>query len=188
MAGMVCPQCGSAAAVHAVQELADLARLRLAQLQPGYQGQPGFPGQPQQGGVPGYAAEPGEIDWQSGSGGSYYPGPGTGGSYSGPGTYDSSIGDDVAGLALDVAARFIGRAIGRRVQRTYERAAPVLAAHAETMLRNQIEIAQRHPDLRACLTDKVIFLAGGSRVLPLANITQITPEQADAIVANLRNG
>jgi hypothetical protein len=177
--GMVCPQCGSAAAVHSVQELGDWASMQLAQIQQGNPGQPGFPGQPQQGGVPGYAAEPGQIDWQSGN---------NRGSYSGPGTDNSSIGDDIAGIALDAATRFIGRAIGRRVQRAYDRAMPVLAARQETVLRNQIEIAQRHPDLRACMTDQVIFLAGGSRVLPMRNLTLITPEQADAMVATLRSG
>ena len=162
--------------MHSVQELGDLASMRLAQLQQGYPGQPGFPGPPQ-GGGPGYAAEPGQIDWQSGGNRDFY---------AGPGTDNQSIGDDLAGIALDAAARFIGRAIGRRVQRTYDRAVPVLAAQQETMLRNQIEIAQRHPDLRACLTDQVIFLAGGTRVLPMGNIMQITPDQADAMVATLR--
>ncbi len=57
------------------------------------------------------------------------------------------------------------------------------------MLREQIAIAERHPDLRACLTDKVIFLAGGHRVLPMASVTgRLTVEQSDAVVARLRDG
>ena len=57
------------------------------------------------------------------------------------------------------------------------------------MLREQIAIAERHPDLRACLTDQVVFLAGGSRVLPMAGlIGKLTVEQSDALVAQLRDG
>jgi hypothetical protein len=91
---------------------------------------------------------------------------------------------------MGAAAKFVGRAIGRRVKRAYdERLAPAMAARQEAMLREQIAIAERHPDLRACLTDQVIFLAGGSRVLPMPNLAGgITLEQADAMVATLRAG
>ena len=48
-------------------------------------------------------------------------------------------------------------------------------------------IAERHPDLRACLPDQVVFLAGGTRVLPLATALAVrTVEQSDALVAQLR--
>lgn len=91
---------------------------------------------------------------------------------------------------MGAAAKFVGRAIGRRVKRAYdERLAPAMAARQEAMLREQMAIAERHPDLRACLTDQVIFLAGGSRVLPMSSVTRgITLEQADALVAQLRAG
>jgi hypothetical protein len=97
---------------------------------------------------------------------------------------------------MTAATKFVGRAIGRRVKRAYEeRVAPAMAARQqavagqqEAMLREQIAIAERHPDLRACLTDQVIFLAGGSRVLPMSSVTGITLEQADAVVARLRDG
>ncbi len=120
------------------------------------------------------------------------------------GTGDSSsIEDAVADIAMTAATKFIGRAIGRRVKRAYdERVAPAMAARQEAMagrqeamagrqeamLREQIAIAERHPDLRACLTDQVIFLAGGSRVLPMSSVTGMTLEQADALVAQLRAG
>jgi hypothetical protein len=109
----------------------------------------------------------------------------------------------VADIAMTAATKFLGRAIGRRVKRAYdERVAPAMAARQEAMtgkleamagrqeamLREQIAIAERHPDLRACLTDQVIFLAGGSRVLPMSNITRLTLAQADALVAQLREG
>ena len=76
------------------------------------------------------------------------------------------------------------------MKRAYnERVQPTLAARQEAMLRDQIAIAERHPDLRACLTDQVIFLAGGSRVLPMASVAGgLTVEQSDAVVAQLRNG
>jgi hypothetical protein len=96
----------------------------------------------------------------------------------------------VTDIVMTAATKFIGRAIGRRVKRAYdERVAPAMAAKQESRLREQIAIAERHPDLRACLTDQVVFLAGGSRVLPMSGITRgITLEQADAVVAQLRNG
>jgi len=34
----------------------------------------------------------------------------------------------------------------------------------------------------------VVFLTGGSRALPLPNLTTVTVEQADALVARLRGG
>jgi len=96
----------------------------------------------------------------------------------------------VTGLAMDAATKFIGRAIGRRVKRAYEeRVVPAVAAQQETVLREQIAIAERYPDLRACLTDQVVFLAGGSRVVPMSSLSRgITLEQADAVVAQLRSG
>ena len=91
---------------------------------------------------------------------------------------------------MGAAAKFVGRAIGRRVKRAYdERVVPAMAGRQEAMLREQIAIAERHPDLRACLTDQVIFLAGGRRVLPMSGVTGgITVDQADALVARLREG
>ena len=90
---------------------------------------------------------------------------------------------------MDTATRFLGRSIGRRIRRTLdERVLPAMAARQEA-LRERMTIAERHPDLRACLNDQVIFLAGGTRVLPLASATGVlTVEQADALVARLRDG
>jgi len=65
---------------------------------------------------------------------------------------------------------------------------PAMAARQEAVLREQIAIAERHPDLRACLTDQVVFLAGGSRVMPMPNLANVTLEQADVLVARLRDG
>jgi hypothetical protein len=157
--------------------------MRLGQAQQGLQGGPPG-GQPQggQGGLRGgWEAEPQPIRDGSSTG------------YGGPGYYGggggSSIEDDIAGVVVGEAMKFIGRAIGRRVQRTLaERVQPAMMANQEAMLRNQIAIAERHPDLRACMNDQVIFLAGGNRVLPFPNLMTLTIDQADAMVATLRSG
>jgi hypothetical protein len=206
-----CPQCGSAAAVHAISELAALARNPLNQPPPGAAAGPvqdseagpqagpqqGWNAEPQAGPPPGWAAEP-----QAG------PLPG---SRSGPlqgGWTGRKIGlgdlvdgdgldDVVADVALGAVTRFIGSRIGRRmqqavtdrVQQAYtDRVLPAMAAR-QAALGDQAVIAERHPDLRACFTDKVIFLAGGSRVLPMDSVRgPLTVERADALVAQLREG
>ena len=135
--------------------------------QPGYQGGPG----------PGYPSEP----WQS-----QPPPRRTSGwdSISDASSFEEGIVDAVLGGAT----KAIGRAIGRRMRQAYnERVAPAMAARQEAVLRERTAIAQRHPDLRACLNDQVIFLAGGTRVLPLASAIRVqTVEQSDALVAQLR--
>jgi hypothetical protein len=98
----------------------------------------------------------------------------------------------VAGLVMDAATKFVGRAISRRLKRAFdERVVPAMAARQEGALREQVAIAERYPDLRACMNDNVVFLAGGSRAVPVprSNLTGgFTLEQADAVVAQLRNG
>ena len=139
--------------------------------QPGYQAGPG----PQ----PGYPSEP----WQS------RPPPRRTSSWEGMG--DSfSLEEGIADAVLGAATKAIGRAIGRRMRQAYnERVAPAMAARQEAVLGERMAIAQRHPDLRACLNDQVVFLAGGTRVLPLATaMTVRTVEQSDALVAQLRGG
>jgi hypothetical protein len=191
-----CPRCGSTANVHSIQELAALARAQLGQLPggtpaPGQQlgGVPGYmqepqPGQPL-GGVPGYMQEPqpGQPRDPRGRQRLGYSGSG------GRDATDFSLGDDLAGIAMSQAAKFIGRRIGRRMERTYtERIAPALDANAGDRLRTQIAIAERHPDICACLDDNVVFLTGGRAVLPMPNLNTLTVEQADAMVATLRQG
>jgi hypothetical protein len=181
--GSVCPQCGSSASVHSIEELVAQTQGRL-NAQPQMGGQGG-----QQGPAPGWAQEPtsGPVQgsWQGGGwqGAQGYRGYGDRG-------YDGgSLGDDIAGLAMGAAGRFIGRAIGRRVERAMtEKILPNLQAKGQQALATQMAIAQRYPDLRACLTDKVIFLAGGSRTAPMnsVNFSTVTLEQADALVASLR--
>jgi hypothetical protein len=99
-------------------------------------------------------------------------------------TFEEAIGEAVLGAAT----KAIGRVIGRKMRQAYnERIAPAMAARQEAVLNERVAIAQRHPDLRACLNDQVVFLVGGTRVLPLASAMQVrTVEQSDALVAQLR--
>jgi hypothetical protein len=159
--------------------------------QPGYLGEPqagppGYAGQPRSGPLPGYAGQP-----QAGS----LPGTWSGRARDfGDGPVGDGIDQAIADVALGAAARFIGRAVSRRVQRVMsERVLPAMAAQQQALggphalLRDQIAIAERYPDLRACLTDKVIFLAGRQRVLPLTRDNlMFTLPQAEALVAQLR--
>jgi hypothetical protein len=195
--GTVCPQCGNTDAVHSIQELATLARARLGQQGP-MGPQPGTPAQPQ----PGWAAEP-QAGWMAEPQAGPLPTPGGRRSNYQPRNYSSgdssfgdSVGDDIAGAVLGAAtgaaAKFLSRQIGRRLQdRMNQQVLPAMAArqqNQQAMLQTQIEIAERHPDLCACLNDQVIFLTGGSRTLPMPNLMTVTVEQADAMVAQLRDG
>ena len=150
--------------------------------QPGYQGGPP-PAQP-----PGYQPGPqpdvlaGPESWQS------QP-PRRSRSWdsgSAADTFEDAIGEAVLGAAT----KAIGRVLGRKMRQAYnERIAPAMAARQEAVLSERVAIAQRHPDLRACLNDQVVFLVGGTRVLPLASAMQVrTVEQSDALVAQLRGG
>jgi hypothetical protein len=187
--GDACPQCGSAAAVHSIGELVAQMQSRLNAGQ--QMGGQGVPGGQQQGPTPGWAQEP-----TAGPPGGYQGGGYQGGGWQGNQGYrgygeNVPFGDDIAGLAMGAASRFIGRAIGRRVERAMtEKILPAMQARGQQALATQTAIAQRYPDLRACITDKVIFLAGGSRTAPMdkVNFSTFTLDQADALVASLRDG
>jgi hypothetical protein len=197
--GTACPQCGNTDAVHSIQELAAMARARLGQ-QPG---PPGAPPGPGAGAQPGWAGEP-QAGWAAEPQAGALPGPdGRRRSYPSPirsggdSSFDSgNIADDLAGaafgMAAGAAAKFVGRAISRRMQdKLQQQVLPAMAAKQQAMqgmLQTQIAIAERHPDLCACLNDQVIFLTGGGRTLPMPNLMTVTVEQADAMVATLRNG
>jgi hypothetical protein len=158
-----------------------------AQPQPGAPAQPGWAAEPQAG----WAAEPqaGPMPGPGGRRNSYQPR-----NYSsGDTSFGDSIGDDIAGQVLGAAAgaaaKFLGRQFGRRMQdRLTQQVLPAMAGKQQTMLQTQIAIAERHPDLCACLNDQVIFLTSGSRTLPMPDLNTVTVEQADAMVATLRDG
>ena len=140
--------------------------------QPGYQAGP----------PPGYQAGPPSAEpWQS------QPPPRRTSGWDSAGDA-TSFEEGIADAVLGAATKAIGRAIGSRMRRAYnERVVPAMAARQEAMLRERAAIAERLPDLRACLNDQVVFLAGGTRVLPLASALAVrTVEQSDALVAQLR--
>jgi hypothetical protein len=90
-------------------------------------------------------------------------------------------------MAITEGAKFIGRRVGRRMQRAYtERVVPTILERAGERFRTQIEIADKYPDICACLDDNVVFLAGGRAALPMPDLNTLTLEQADAMVATLR--
>jgi len=163
-------------------------------------GQPGWAADPQPmgpgGQQPGWAADPKPIGpGNSQPGWSANPAPMGGSSNwsrssgslgSTPSDALDAIGEDIAGAAMGAAARFIGRKIGRKVQDRLEQAMSTVAAKQQDTLQQQIAIAERHPGLRACLNDSVVFLAGGSATVPMPNLSTITVEQADALVAQLQ--
>jgi hypothetical protein len=162
---------------HPPPSAADPARPQPTE-RPGYQAGPPPTQQPgyQAGPPPGYPMEP----WQS------QPPPRTRSWESGSDA--STFEDAIADAVLGAATKAIGRVIGRKMRQAYnERVAPAMAARQEAVLRERVAIAQRHPDLRACVNDQVVFLAGGTRVLPLASAMRVrTVEQSDALVAQLR--
>ena len=96
---------------------------------------------------------------------------------------------------LGAAFKFAGRGIGKRMQKAYEeRIAPVIEAKTAQARQqwqpspdDQAAIVQRYPDLRGCMRDQVVFLEGGSRVVPISEIgSPITMASADAVVSKLR--
>jgi hypothetical protein len=152
-----CPQCGSTADVRTVQELAAM-----------------FDGVQQQ-------AMQAREQYQQPQ------------QRSGRGSGDSNPGWDspdqpIANAVIGTAASFIGKAIGKRMRRAYEeRVVPNLQAQTEQPRQELHAIAERYPELRGCMRDQVIFLSGGTRTIPLSEVSpQISLAQADALVARLR--
>jgi hypothetical protein len=160
----------------------------------GAQQQPA-PAQPQPTQQPGYQPGPTPPGYQPGPQPQYLPGPESWQNQPPPrrrswdtGSDASTIEEAIGDAVMGAATKAIGRVIGRKMRQAYnERIVPAMAARQEAVLNDRVAIAQRHPDLRACLRDQVIFLAGGSRVLPLAGAMRVrTVEQSDALVAQLR--
>jgi hypothetical protein len=106
-----------------------------------------------------------------------------------------SVADDIGAALLVTALGFAGRALAKRMKRAYEaKLAPAMDAKA-TLWRQQWEqskaeqdtIVARYPELRSCTKDKVVFLDGGSRTVPVKELqVPVTLAQADAVVARLR--
>jgi hypothetical protein len=161
-----CPRCGSSAEVRTAQELFEM----LNSMQDAAMQQAGqFPQRDPDAGPP-------QQDWL----------------ISGQDPRDASPDQEIANAALASATRFIGRAIGKRMRRSYEeRIVPALEARAEQASRasrqEQAAIVERYPGLRGCLHDQVVFLAGGTRSVPIADIPMpMTLAHADTLVDSLR--
>lgn len=173
-----------------------------------YQGQPGQPGPYQGQPQPPYQGQQppnqGQQPPQQGQGYTYaggYSESGPGGNAYGNrptfggGDFSGNIGQDITNAVLGSATGFLGRAIGRKMQKAFqERVVPAMQARAaqqqqqsQQAMGDMAAIAQRYPDLRACTRDQVVFLDGGSGVVPISEIRMpVTMQQADAIVGRLR--
>ena len=173
-----CPRCGSNADVRSVQDLVAM----MSGQAPGNPMQQPDQNQPYGSGPgPGPYAQP----WYGPESG-YGPAPTT---PSRDWPVDTSPDQEIANLVIGAAGRFLGKAIKNRMQKVaQERVMPTLNARAEQQRQEVAAIAQRYPELRACLRDQVIFLAGGTSTVPLSqvNFSQVTLAQADALVAQLR--
>jgi len=113
------------------------------------------------------------------------------GPYSGASPVDQALneaGQELGRAVLGAAFKLAGRAMRARMEQKLGQRDPAIAEQARARLREQIAIAQRHPDLRACLDENVIFLAGGRQVLPMPDLNSITVNQADLLVEQLRHG
>lgn len=163
---------------------------------PNPQGPPGSYGPNPQGAPPPQAPQGGQGYTYAG-GYSDSGGPGQPNRYrpSSDGDFTGDIGQDIANAVLGGAGRFLGRAIGKKVQQTLqERVIPAMQAKAAQAQQRQQQarddqgmIVQRYPDLRGCLRDQVVFLEGGTRTVPIGDIPMpITLANADALVSTLR--
>lgn len=185
----ICPQCGSGAQVRTVAEIFDMLNgMQDQAMQRGPQAQQQGPygdGQGYEFAGEGYS-DYGPAGTRSGRSGNFdNPLLGAGG----------DIGGDITDAVMGTAFRFVGRAIGKRVQKTIqERVVPAMQARAaqaqqqwQQSRTDQAAIVAKYPDLRGCLHDQVVFLEGGSHVVPISEIQMpVTLVQADAVVDRLR--
>jgi hypothetical protein len=197
----VCPQCGSSAEVRTVGELFDMMNGMQDQAMQRAQGmqQGPYPGQGGPGGYTGPVGAGGQGEVYAG-GYSESTAPGGGTPYRNRPSYDNDsftgdIGQDIAGAVLGGATRFLGRAIGKKIQKTFEeRVVPAMQAKAAQQQQqwqdsraDQAAIIAKYPDLRGCTKDQVVFFEGGSRVVPLSEIKMpVTMASADAVASKLR--
>ncbi len=105
------------------------------------------------------------------------------------GNIAEDIGEDIAGAALAAGMGMLGRAIGKRVQKTFEeRVIPAVQQRTAQAQQEMEQVAARYPELRVCQHDQVVFLEGGQATVPLSEIKMpVTMAQADAVVARLNS-
>ena len=106
-----------------------------------------------------------------------------------------NVADDIGAALLVTALGFAGRALARRMRRAYDaKLAPAMEAKAalwrqqwKQSAAEQDTIVARYPELRGCTKDKVVFLDGGSKTVPVKELkVPVTLAQADEVVARLR--
>jgi len=106
-----------------------------------------------------------------------------------------NLGEDIGGAVLGAAFGLAGRAFAKRMKKAFdEKVVPAMQAKAaqaqgqfEQQKAEQDAIAARYPELRGCMKDQVVFLDGGTRTVPVSEITMpVSMAQADAVVARLR--
>jgi hypothetical protein len=159
-----CPRCGSADDVHTASELFDMLNAMRA-------------------GVMQQAAQRDLPPPSSGEG--WFPDP----RYD-PEPGSADLGQGVADVILGLAGGLFSKRISKRVRRGYEQRIGSRAQQAQQAwdqsVADQAVIVERYPDLRGCLRDQVLFLAGGAEAVPLSSIRfPVTLAQAESIVARL---
>lgn len=161
-------------------------QLRPGGFVPGGPGLPGPLGPAPNPSVRGWEAEPRPIGRQQGRRGRWAGGPRS--RTGGPRSSSDDPEQEIANLVIGAAAGAIGRAVGNRLQRAYaERIVPALQAQLQQTAGERAAIVERYPELRGCMRDRVLFLAGGAKTVPTAEIRMpVTLVQADALVARLR--
>jgi len=104
-------------------------------------------------------------------------------------------GGDITSAAISMAMEFAARAVGRQMKRGFQqRVVPAMQDKAaqvhqqwEESKAEQDAIVARYPELRGCVKDWVIFLDGGRRAVPIAELKMpVTLARADVVVAKLR--
>jgi hypothetical protein len=184
----VCPQCGSSADVRTVREFFDIMNAGGAQAFQRFNEQPGGPN-----------ADEDNYNHYNVEGSRSRSRKGRSKKWERAGLA-ADVLSDPGGAVVGAALGFAGRAIGRGVKKVVNeqvkpamqaQAAQALAAQAEKQFAqaqaDQDAIVARYPELHACMKDQVVFLDGGSRTVPISEITMtLTPTKADAMVARLR--
>jgi hypothetical protein len=100
------------------------------------------------------------------------------------------LGETIFDFAMAVTAHVLRVTVGRRMKQAYQqRIAPEIARGRQASLSQQLQLAERHPELRICTVDQMVFLPGGNRAVPASQIFRphVSPDAAlDALVAELR--
>jgi len=106
-----------------------------------------------------------------------------------------SVTDEVGAAVFVGVLGFAGRALAKRMRRAYDaKLGPAIDAKAaqwqqqwERSKAEQEQIIDRYSELRGCMKDKVVFLDGGSKTVPVKELkVPVTMAQAEAVVARLR--